>query len=155
MKMKLNLVTLGAEELNDMVSRTVQCRSLDFFWSVLALNLASHSMFPVYSLTLCYHVSKTAVPLHMADEIFNDAWVSLLHQPESGDPGVPGVPGPTGSSTPSAVWPSSAAREPLRAIYNSTPTHTATVILLHFSASAKREIIKNGVTICTGAQRFK
>lgn len=37
----------------------------------------------LHCLTLNYHISKTAVTLCTDDEIFNDAWVSALHRPES------------------------------------------------------------------------
>lgn len=60
------------------VSRAVNiCRC-----SCLALNLASSKPL-VHCLTLNYHISKTALTPCTDDEIFNDAWVSALHQPES------------------------------------------------------------------------
>ncbi|KAF0040484.1 hypothetical protein F2P81_006382 [Scophthalmus maximus] len=72
------------------------------FWDIYATQCVIDN---VRCLTLNYHISKTAVPLHVADEMFNDAWVSALQRPDfwGSHHGVPRVPCPCRTSSPTLV----------------------------------------------------
>lgn len=135
------------------VSRAVNiCRC-----SCLALNLASSKPL-VHCLTLNYHISKTALTPCTDDEIFNDAWVSALHQPESCSsycdvPWGPRLPDqrPSQQSL-DLVSRKLAPGTHLKPDPELAGQHSFSCTSL---PSVKREILKNGAAICTPPRSFK
>ena len=119
--------------------------------SALALNLASSRPL-VPCLTLNYHVSKTALTLRAADDMFNDAWVSALRRGLNLG-ATQRAPPPNPSA---GFGPRQMEEGPWEPFVSRPWACRAALVLLHFSVQVLKErFLKMGAAICTAARGFK